>query len=129
MKAIKIISDLLILSVVLSSSCIHYNGNQVLTPAYRANLIDSLLNSAVNNNEIPGAVAFICRNGKEVFQKAYGYRNLEKKIHMKADDIFRMASMTKALTAVAVLQLCERGLLFLYVSVISHTGDSLYNDS
>ena len=65
------------------------------------------------NNEIPGAVAYINRNGKEVFFKAYGYRNLENKVPMHKDDIFRMASMTKALTAVAILQLYERGLLFL----------------
>ena len=85
----------------------------MLIHASKVNRIDSLLNSAVNNNEIPGAVAYINRSGKEVFHKAYGYRKLENRVPMQKDDIFRMASMTKALTAVSVLQLNERGLLFL----------------
>jgi len=92
----------------------------LLTPAYRVNLVDSLLNNAIWNNEIPGAVVYINRNGKEVFHKAYGYRNLENKVPLLKDDIFRMASMTKALTAVAVLQLYERGLLFLDDKVSKH---------
>lgn len=79
--------------------------------AGEANLLDSLLSHAVVNGEIPGAVAFISRNGQEVFHRAYGYRDLENRIAMKKDDIFRMASMTKGLTAVAILQLYERGLL------------------
>ncbi|TAE61258.1 MAG: class A beta-lactamase-related serine hydrolase, partial [Bacteroidetes bacterium] len=83
------------------------------SPAYRAQLLDSLFQSAVKQQEIPGAVVYISRGGKEVFHKAYGYRNIENKVPMQANDIFRIASMTKGLTAVAVLQLCERGLLFL----------------
>jgi CubicO group peptidase (beta-lactamase class C family) len=76
-------------------------------------LIDSLLNSAVRNQDIPGAVVCIVRNGSVVYRKAFGWRNIENGVAMQADDIFRMASMTKGLTAVAILQLCERGLLFL----------------
>ncbi len=83
------------------------------TPAYRIQLLDSLLNAAVENGEIPGAVAYINRGGEEVYHKAFGYRNLELKEEMRRDDIFRMASMTKALTVVSVMQLYERGLLFL----------------
>lgn len=113
METKKIISALFIFPILLSQSCSHNKSNQLLTPTYRVNLIDSLLNGAVINSEIPGAVVYINHNGKEVFHKAYGYRNLENKVPMHKDDIFRMASMTKALTAVAVLQLYERGLLFL----------------
>jgi CubicO group peptidase (beta-lactamase class C family) len=113
MKASRVISVLLVISILLSQSCNQNESKKLLTPVYRMNLIDSLLNTAVKNNEIPGAVVYINRNGKEVFHKAYGYRNLEHKVQMQKDDIFRMASMTKALTAVAILQLYERGLLFL----------------
>ena len=112
MKPSKIISVLVVVSILLSQSCSHNKRNKFLTPAYRADLIDSLLNTAVKTNEIPGAVIYINRIGKEVFHKAFGYRNLENSVPMHKDDIFRMASMTKALTAVAVLQLYERGLLF-----------------
>ena len=112
MNPTKIISALFILLILMSLSCIRNKSNQLLTPAYRVNLIDSLLNTAVKNNEIPGAVVYISRYGKEVFHKSYGYRNPGNNIPLQKDDIFRMASMTKALTAIAVLQLHERGLLF-----------------
>jgi len=112
-KASKIVSLLILISLVMSQSCSRLNRNQVSTPAYRLDLIDSLLNSAVENNEIPGAVVYINHSANDVFHKAYGFRNLENRVPMQRDNIFRMASMTKALTAVAVLQLYERGLLFL----------------
>jgi CubicO group peptidase (beta-lactamase class C family) len=113
MKTTGIISALLILSIFFFRSCSQIKDGQLKTPLYRVNLIDSLLNNAVKNNEIPGAVAFISHNGKEVFHKAFGYRNLENRVPMNNSDIFRMASMTKAMTAIAILQLYERGFLFL----------------
>lgn len=73
--------------------------------------LDSLFNAAVNNAEIPGAVIYITKNKNAVFHKAYGFSDLENKTPLKEDAIFRMASMSKALTAVAVLQLLEKGLL------------------
>ena len=113
MNTIKIISAFVIFPILLNQSCSQNKMNSKVTPAYRLNLIDSLFNTAVIKNEIPGAVVYINRNGKELFHKAYGYRNIANKVPMHKDDIFRVASMTKALTAVAVLQLNERGLLFL----------------
>ncbi len=113
MKTARIFTTLFVLSIFFNLSCSNKKNNRLQAPSYRANLIDSLLNNAVKNNEIPGAVVYIWRNDKPVFYKAYGYRNMENKVPMLKNDIFRMASMTKGLTAVAVLQLCERGLLFL----------------
>lgn len=71
--------------------------------------IDSLLNAAVSNNEIPGAVAYMSFNGHEILNRAYGYKNIEDESKMSPNSIFRIASMTKALTAVAILQLVEQG--------------------
>jgi len=101
----------LIAAMLLFASC--QRGSKISTPSHRISLLDSLLNAAVKNGEIPGAVAYINRQGREVYHRAFGYRKLEGKEAMQEDDIFRMASMTKGLTAVAVLQLYERGLLFL----------------
>jgi len=92
----------------------------------RSQILDSLLSHAVKNNEIPGAVAFISKKGKTVYHKAFGYQSLESKTPMKTNTIFRMASMTKALTAVATLQLVEKGLIRLddniaqYIPEFSH---------
>ena len=103
---------MLVCFAILLITC-NKNSTAVQSNEYRAQLIDSLFNSAVENQEIPGAVAFIALNEQVVYNKAFGFKNIEASIEMKKSDIFRMASMTKGLTAVAVLQLYERGLLFL----------------
>ncbi len=108
---ISIVYSFLISLILCATSC--KQSPDIQTPEYRFQLIDSLLNSAVENGEIPGAVAYINRRGDEVYHKAFGYSQLETGELMKRDDIFMMASMTKGLTAVAVLQLVERGLIFL----------------
>lgn len=73
--------------------------------------IDSLLNASVKNLEIPGAVAYISYKGEEVYNSAFGFQDVENSVAMKTNSIFRMASMTKALTAVSILQLVEKGML------------------
>jgi len=105
MKTIKIFAVLGIFTLIISQSCSQNKSSQSSTQQNRGKLIDSLFNTAVKENEIPGAVVFINHNGKVVFHKSYGYRNIENKVPMRKDDIFRMASMTKALTAIAVLLL------------------------
>jgi CubicO group peptidase (beta-lactamase class C family) len=113
MKKANIRTSLLILFIVFISSC-KYNGEPgKLSFSRKTEIIDSLLKSAVINKEIPGASAYIVHRSMVVYHKAFGWRNIEEKVPMQGDDIFRMASMTKGLTAVSILQLCERGLLFL----------------
>jgi CubicO group peptidase (beta-lactamase class C family) len=71
--------------------------------------IDQLVNDAIGKGEIPGAVVFISRAGRVVYYKAYGYRNAETKSPMRRDDIFRIASQSKAITSLAVMMLWEEG--------------------
>ncbi len=71
--------------------------------------IDSMLSGAVNKNKIPGAVALVARHGKIVFHKAFGMADNQTGRAMKKDDIFRIASQTKAVTATAVMILWEEG--------------------
>ena len=59
MKTIQIILSLFISPILLNQSCSQNRRNQLFTPEYRVNLIDSLLNTAVKKNEIPGAVVYI----------------------------------------------------------------------
>ena len=75
----------------------------------RLDRIDSYFNKAIKKNQIPGAVALIRRNNKIIYNKAFGYSDVENKIMYSTDDIFRIASMTKALTSLAVLMLWEEG--------------------
>ena len=76
----------------------------------RLKRIDAFLQKSVDQKEIPGAVAIICRNGKIIYQKAFGSADNTAGRVMKTDDIFRIASMSKAVTATAVMMLWEQGL-------------------
>jgi len=71
--------------------------------------IDSMLQHAVAADKIPGAVALVARNGKIVFYKAFGMADNQSGRTMKRDDIFRIASQTKAVTATGVMILWEEG--------------------
>ncbi|MBI5010572.1 MAG: beta-lactamase family protein, partial [Bacteroidia bacterium] len=71
--------------------------------------IDTILSEAVAEGDIPGAVALVARNGKIVYHKAFGMSDNESGRKMKTDDIFRIASQTKAITGTAVMILWEEG--------------------
>jgi CubicO group peptidase (beta-lactamase class C family) len=71
------------------------------------------IEEGVKNNEIPGAVVLIARNGKIAHFEAYGFRDKEAKAPMKTDAIFRIASMTKPIVSVAAMILMEEGKLSL----------------
>lgn len=72
--------------------------------------IDKMAMEAIENEEIPGLVAIVARNGKIVYHKAFGTSDLTSDRKMKTDDIFRIASQTKAITSTAVMMLWEEGL-------------------
>jgi CubicO group peptidase (beta-lactamase class C family) len=71
--------------------------------------IDKLIEDHMAKKWIPGAVVLIARNGKIVYYKAYGYSDLEKQTVQKKDNIFRIASQSKAVTSTAVMMLYEDG--------------------
>ena len=74
----------------------------------RLNRITSMLKKAIADDEIPGAVALVAKNGNIVYHEAFGTRN-EKGHSLNKGDIFRIASQTKAITSTAVMQLWEHG--------------------
>jgi len=71
--------------------------------------IDKMLQESIDSGWIAGAVGFIARDGKIVYNKAFGINDIETKSPMRTDDIFRIASQTKAITSVAVMMLFEEG--------------------
>lgn len=80
---------------------------------HRMQRIDNIIQQAVKNGEIPGAVALIARNGKIAYHKSFGYSDIQSKKKMNLNSIFRIASMTKAITSVGIMILYERGYLCL----------------
>jgi len=75
--------------------------------------ISSYLRDAVTRGDIPGVVALIVTRDKIVYQEAFGKQNDAQNTPMSAGAIFNIASMTKPITSVAVMQLVEQGKLHL----------------
>ena len=75
----------------------------------RLNRITQFFQSEVDQGTIPGAVLVVGRNGKMVYRQAVGYQDRENKSPMKVDSVFRIFSMTKPVTTVAVMMLAEEG--------------------
>lgn len=110
MKKLILSFGMLLLAVCISTA------QPALTPAKpeeagfsteRLARIDQTINSHLDAGHIPGAVVFIARNGKIVYYKAFGYSDVNTKSVLKKDDIFRMASQSKAITSLAVMMLWE----------------------
>lgn len=74
--------------------------------------LDAYLAERAAGDEFSGVV-LVAREGKILFEKAYGFANREHEIPNRADTRFQLGSMNKMFTAVAVAQLVERGLLSL----------------
>jgi CubicO group peptidase (beta-lactamase class C family) len=73
--------------------------------------IDDMINEAIEEEQIPGAVALVARNGKIVYHKAFGLADADAGRSFQPNDIFRIASQTKAITSTAVMMLWEEGKL------------------
>ena len=74
-------------------------------------LLDKLIEKFISEGNLPGGVFTVARKGKIVYHKSFGYQTIDNKELYKNDDIFRLASMTKAFTTVSIMQLFEKGLL------------------
>ncbi len=79
----------------------------------RLERIVTLVQEAVDRNEVAGAVTLVARLGRVGHLEAVGWRDIERDAPMETDTLFRIASMTKAVTSVAVMQLYEVGALLL----------------
>lgn len=77
--------------------------------AARLRRIDDALHRLIDSGTIAGAVTQIARRGQVVQQVAHGLMDVQSAQPMRSDAIFRIASMTKPITAVAVLMLFEEG--------------------
>ncbi len=75
----------------------------------RLKRIDGNINDWIKDGRLNGCAALIIRNGKIIYNKAFGYDDLEKIKPIRTDNIFRIASQTKAITSTAILMLYEEG--------------------
>tara|TARA_A100001391_G_scaffold203100_1_gene194517 strand:+ start:211 stop:2112 length:1902 start_codon:yes stop_codon:yes gene_type:complete len=73
--------------------------------------IDGLMQQSIDEHAIAGGVVMIARDGKVVLQRAYGKRDIGEDQPMQDDTIFRIYSMSKAITTAAAMMLVEEGRL------------------
>ncbi|BBK31583.1 CubicO group peptidase (beta-lactamase class C family) [Stella humosa] len=77
----------------------------------RLERISKRMRQGVEKGELPGAVVLVARHGHVAYLKAFGLRDPEAKAAMATDAIFRIASMTKPITSLAIMMLAEEGAL------------------
>ena len=74
-------------------------------------LVDARVNADIESGKVGGAALCVVQDGKVLLHKTYGYRNASTKEPLQDNAMFRLASMTKPITAVAALIAEEQGLL------------------
>jgi CubicO group peptidase (beta-lactamase class C family) len=83
---------------------------------------DQLLSEQFKTGET-GAAALVSRKGQIIYKKAFGMANMELNIPMQPDNVFRIGSISKQFTAVAILQLMEQGKLNLQDDITKFIPD------
>lgn len=105
-NSIKYCTLILLLQFVVVFNCAAQS--QELTSRENA-LIDSLMTKYMSKNMVPGASVAIVKNKKIIWERGYGMANLEQFVPSTPSTIYRLASVSKPITAVAVMQLVEQG--------------------
>ncbi len=92
------------------------------TQSPRLGVLDSILQTSIQNHEIPGAVLLVSHDGHVIYRKAFGDRSLEPtRAPMTVDTIFDIASLTKVVaTTTAVMQLVDGGKVRLNDPVVKY---------
>ena len=85
--------------------------------------IDKLFKIWTDHQPGPGGHLLILHKGEPIFEKCYGYANLETMTPINSDSVFHMASISKPFTGMAVMMLHERGLLNIYDDVRKYIPD------
>jgi CubicO group peptidase (beta-lactamase class C family) len=80
----------------------------------RLSRIRTWMQGYVDSEKLPGIIALVARRGKVVFSECCGMMDIEAAKPMRFDTIFRVYSMTKAITSVALMMLYEQGLFQLF---------------
>ena len=95
----------------------------------KLNAVDAVIQQAIADGNIPGAVLIVGHDGKVIYRKAYGHRSLEPKRElMTLDTVFDLASLTKVVaTTTAVMQLMEKGKLRLNDPVAKYIPEFAQN--
>ncbi len=87
---------------------------------YATRIFDAWLPWKIQYDRVPGLAVGIIYNGKLIYQKGFGYADVESKIAITPETCFRIASISKSFTSVAIMQLVEQGKISLDDRVEKH---------
>jgi methyl acetate hydrolase len=101
-KTVEVVATVAVAVVALTGSASAQNS-----PGTAA--IDSSLREAIERKDVPGVVALVTDRERVLYQGAFGVADVSSGRPLAKDSIFRIASMTKPITSVALMQLVEQG--------------------
>jgi CubicO group peptidase (beta-lactamase class C family) len=102
----------ILLAVALSASALPSGKpEEVGLSSERLQRINQLVQRYIDEGQITGAITMVSRKGRVAHFEAQGQMDLESKSPMRKDAVFRIASMSKPITGVAILMLMEEGKL------------------
>ena len=119
MKNIKLNLTILIISIVFettySQTKIDLDSSEIFIENY------------IINNHVPGFAASVIKGDEIIWSKAYGYADIENNIPMTINSLMNIASISKTITATAVLQLWEKGVIKLNSDINEYLPISIRN--
>jgi CubicO group peptidase (beta-lactamase class C family) len=83
---------------------------------------DKIIDGFLKKWKLAGATVAICKDGRLVYAKGFGYADREKKIAASPTNTFRVASVSKLITAIAIMKLVEEGKLSVDAKVFGKEG-------
>lgn len=105
-------------TALVAARCVHGQKNETrgqppVTGLHEPGLesFDRMMLAFLAEHKLPGAALAVGKDGRLVYARGFGYANVDKKEPVQPAALFRIASVSKPVTAVAVLQLVERGKL------------------
>lgn len=98
-----------LLSAMTTAQAQYYPGRIPITGTTTPTAFDEQFVNLMKRWRIPGASVAVIRNGQFVLTRGYGWADLQAKRAVEPQDLFRIGSVSKAITAVTILKLAEQG--------------------
>ncbi len=108
---------LLALLLALASVAAAQSPNQAPDPAAVLDDLEDFMAQAMRDWDVPGAAVAVVKDGRTVYAKGFGLRDVDEKLPVTPDTVFAIGSCTKAFTAAALCLLADRGAIGLDVPV------------
>ena len=96
--------------------------SQTGIPVPQMTASDNLINNFITKYSLPGGTVAITKDGKIVYLRAFGYQDIAKTIAAQPYNMFRIASLSKQVTAIAIMKMIENGQLTLASKVFGAGG-------